>query len=412
MAIVQISRIQQRRGLQQDLPQLASAEMGWSLDTRRLFIGNGTLEEGAPSEGVTEILTERSDFLGLISSYTFAGAESGYTSVTGPSPLSPITRSLQNVLDETVTVKHFGAVGDGNSPFIDTAAINRAIRQIYVSTLNPTYSPVRRTIKFPAGIYRISSNIVIPPNTTLIGDGKNNTIIEGTSESIFITGDSLFQTGGALGAGGATLPSNISITGMTLRNTGTAPALNIYNTTDILVNNCYISGNVSLTGNTNSVKITNSTITGQNTPVSITGASNGFVSENNYYPDATTFPIANLPANSYSVGDTFGASDSSGVYAGVAKTGAGRTIALATGTTAIATLANGAATIDYEIVSGNNYRFGTFKYNRSAGVLNFDDEYTEPAATIGANLYASSTGVLTCTVGSNATLKYNIKQFI
>jgi hypothetical protein len=60
MAIVQISRIQIRRGLNQDLPQLASAEMGWSVDTQQLYIGNGTIEEGARSEGVTEILTEYS----------------------------------------------------------------------------------------------------------------------------------------------------------------------------------------------------------------------------------------------------------------------------------------------------------------------------------------------------------------
>ena len=55
MAIVQISQIQLRRGLQQDLPQLASAELGWSVDTRRLFIGNGTTAEGAPAIGRTEI---------------------------------------------------------------------------------------------------------------------------------------------------------------------------------------------------------------------------------------------------------------------------------------------------------------------------------------------------------------------
>ena len=60
MAILQISRIQHRRGLQEDLPQLASAELGWSIDTRKLYIGNGTVDEGAPIEGVTEILTENS----------------------------------------------------------------------------------------------------------------------------------------------------------------------------------------------------------------------------------------------------------------------------------------------------------------------------------------------------------------
>ena len=63
MAIVQISQITNRKGLQENLPQLAGAELGWSIDSRRLFIGNGTLQEGAPEIGNTEILTEFSDIL-------------------------------------------------------------------------------------------------------------------------------------------------------------------------------------------------------------------------------------------------------------------------------------------------------------------------------------------------------------
>ena len=70
MAVVQISKIQIRRGLQENLPQLASAELGWSVDERRLYIGNGTLAEGAPTTGVTEILTSQSIYseLALIES--------------------------------------------------------------------------------------------------------------------------------------------------------------------------------------------------------------------------------------------------------------------------------------------------------------------------------------------------------
>lgn len=63
VAIVQISQITNRKGLQENLPQLAGAELGWSVDTRRLYIGNGTLEEGAPEIGNTEILTEYSDLI-------------------------------------------------------------------------------------------------------------------------------------------------------------------------------------------------------------------------------------------------------------------------------------------------------------------------------------------------------------
>ena len=58
MAIVQISQITNRKGLAENLPQLAGAELGWSTDTRQLWIGNGTLEDGAPVIGNTEILTE------------------------------------------------------------------------------------------------------------------------------------------------------------------------------------------------------------------------------------------------------------------------------------------------------------------------------------------------------------------
>ena len=64
MAIIQVSRITQRKGLQEDLPQLAGAEFGWAIDQQRLYIGNGTLAEGAPTVGNTEILTQYSDILG------------------------------------------------------------------------------------------------------------------------------------------------------------------------------------------------------------------------------------------------------------------------------------------------------------------------------------------------------------
>lgn len=82
MPIVTISRIQHRKGLHDQLPQLASAELGWATDRRRLYIGNGTIPEGAPELGNTEILTEYSDVLGLANQYTFKNSDSGYTPVT------------------------------------------------------------------------------------------------------------------------------------------------------------------------------------------------------------------------------------------------------------------------------------------------------------------------------------------
>ena len=83
MAIVQISRIQHRSGLYENLPQLSKAEIGYAVDARRVFIGNGTLQDGAPATGKTEILTEYSDILNLANTYTYKNTDAGYNPVTG-----------------------------------------------------------------------------------------------------------------------------------------------------------------------------------------------------------------------------------------------------------------------------------------------------------------------------------------
>ena len=113
MAVTQISRIQHRRGLDQDLPQLAGAELGWSVDTRRLYIGNGTIDEGAPAQGITEVLTQYTDLAALIGSYTFKGNITEYTVQTGSSVLNPTVRSFQQKFDDFVNIRDFGATGIG-----------------------------------------------------------------------------------------------------------------------------------------------------------------------------------------------------------------------------------------------------------------------------------------------------------
>ena len=70
MPIVQISRIQHRRGKRTDLPQLAAGELGWVVDDQRLYIGNGTVADGAPAVGNTEILTSGSNLFDLLTDYT------------------------------------------------------------------------------------------------------------------------------------------------------------------------------------------------------------------------------------------------------------------------------------------------------------------------------------------------------
>jgi hypothetical protein len=181
MAIVQISRITHRKGLIENLPQLAGGEFGWAVDSRRLFIGNGTLAEGAPVVGNTEILTQYSDILNLSSTYTYKGGDAYYIVQTGETSTGDVVRSMQQKFDEgSASVKDFGAVGDGVAD--DTAAINRALYQLFCREAN---EEVRRSLFFPAGIYNVSGTIKIPPYAKLYGEGANSSIIRYTNGNTF-----------------------------------------------------------------------------------------------------------------------------------------------------------------------------------------------------------------------------------
>ena len=214
MAIVQISQITNRLGVNADLPQLAGAELGWSTDTRQLYIGNGTLAQGAPVIGNTEILTEFSDILAFTNTYTYKGQAAGYTVQTGPTPGTPVSQSLQSWLDQFASVTDFGAVGDGVTD--DTAAINRALYQLYCREVN---TQIRRGLFFPAGRYLVSGTINIPPYAMLYGEGTNSSVISlasngGTVAYVAQTADSLQQTGTNIGSNGAVPPQYVNISNL------------------------------------------------------------------------------------------------------------------------------------------------------------------------------------------------------
>jgi hypothetical protein len=177
VAIVQISRITQRKGLAVDLPQpLAGAELGWATDERKLYIGNGTLADGAPVIGNTEVLTEFSDVLAFATAYTYQGQSASYVVQTGLTPSTPVSQSLQSRLDSDAIITDFGATGNGSldgSGTDVTANINNALYQLYCRQVNPQ---IRRTLYFPAGVYIISDTLEIPPYCDLQGDGPESTI--------------------------------------------------------------------------------------------------------------------------------------------------------------------------------------------------------------------------------------------
>jgi polygalacturonase len=184
-----------------------------------LFIGNGTLQEGAPVIGNTEILTEFSDIT-AVSNYTYKDIAVGYAAQTGPTASDPVVRTVQAKLDDFADVRDFGAVGDGAAD--DTAAINRALFQLYCVEAN---TQIRRTLYFPAGTYKITETIIVPAYAKLVGEGANCTTIyldtssDISSLSAYVAryGDSLQQTGVNIGNNGATAPTNIEISSMTFQ---------------------------------------------------------------------------------------------------------------------------------------------------------------------------------------------------
>lgn len=174
MAVVQISRIQIRRGQKNQgsgIPQLASGELGWAIDSRELYIGNGSVAEGAPAVGNTKVITEHDNLFTLADTYTYLD---NITVQTGESSTSPIKRTLQARLDELVTIRSFGGTGDGTD---HTAIFQRAIDQLFINTSTKGTAQSRVTLRLPAGEYLLTDTIYIPPYATILGDGIDKTKI-------------------------------------------------------------------------------------------------------------------------------------------------------------------------------------------------------------------------------------------
>lgn len=216
MAINVISRIQVRSGYNEDLPQLAKGEFGWSTDMQRLYIGNGLpgtypLGDGAPAAGNTEILTTHSLTSSISNtSVAFKGTAGGYTIQTGPGT-TQIQIPIQSIVDEgLISVKRFGAKGDGITD--DTDAVNRALYQLFCRATTPQ---VRRTLYFPAGVYLISGDCVkIPPYSNVLGDGMDCTFIRQTDTAqshVVKFCDSNQQIDASYGASGAILSQYVTV---------------------------------------------------------------------------------------------------------------------------------------------------------------------------------------------------------
>ena len=237
MPIVQISRIQHRRGKRTDLPQLAAGELGWVIDEQRLFIGNGTVSDGAPAVGNTEIVTSGSSAFTTALTHTYKGYLGDATPIS-----TTVSRTLQDRLDEYVSVKDFGAKGDNSTA--DVTAIQSAIDEIYTDT-DKSDTRSRRILFFPAGTYRINAALKIPPHAHLVGEGPNKTIIRNSgNNAVMVTQDNANN----VGVGITALVNQIQISNITLKNTVAYGGVSLDSASEVYFNQCRFEGSYAAGG--------------------------------------------------------------------------------------------------------------------------------------------------------------------
>jgi hypothetical protein len=203
MSVIQISKIQVRRGLKNSgngVPQLSSAEFAWAVDAQELYIGNGSVTEGAPFVGNTRILTENDDLFDLLGSYQYGSSNTFIT--------QSVPRSIQGKIDEIeVSVADFGAVGDGVTDC--TESFNNAVSQLFYSI----DQNLKKVLKVPVGEYVFLDDLLLPSDVILRGESQNGSVLNIGSNNIrFIT-----ESGQPFDS--TNRPRNVLISNLTIRHT-------------------------------------------------------------------------------------------------------------------------------------------------------------------------------------------------
>ena len=246
MAVVQISKIQVRRGKKNTtgMPQLASGELAWAIDTQELYIGNGAVGEGAPAVGNTKVLTENDNIIDLLEQYSYKPTD---TTVSTGLP-GPTERSLQARLDEgAVNASSFGISG-ADSDIDQTELIQNAIWSLYDPSTSPTANRV--ALEFDPGTYTVTGTLYIPSNVNLVGSGLG--YINGISNQW--VGATVFN----FVKGGFNTGATLSLTGTSITGAGN---YNSVATTTVTGTGSGAIVNVSKTGSGNTYTTSNTTIT-------------------------------------------------------------------------------------------------------------------------------------------------------
>jgi hypothetical protein len=204
MAVIEIARIQVRRGLelQTGVPNLAPGEFGWAEDTERLYIGH-SVSEGGISDGNTRILTEHdlANVFALVYGQGTSVASTATYRYRDDLPYNELhsnTIRIANKLDTTVSLVDYGAVTNTVNTLIATAGTSTNINVLFSTNLLSTATLgsstlFLNTLSMTVGVV-ITATSGIVPGTTISGISEgsitisaatNDNILAGASISVF-----------------------------------------------------------------------------------------------------------------------------------------------------------------------------------------------------------------------------------
>ena len=336
-----------------------------------------------------------------------------------------------------------------------TAAINRAIQQIYKSTVSPTDPRARRTIYFPGGTYLTSNPILIPPFAKLVGDGLGSVIIRQSqgNRSVANVCDSGFQTSPIMGSGSTILPRDIEISGIQFLNSNTSvvrPVFVIDSASNVKIKSCkfiaspsagfypnlvsletsaattskitfdsceFVQGGngISIVGSgINTVRLLNSAFDNlSNIAVNLNNSKN-FTSIGNYFGTTGGYFISDGNNFNLSIGDYYDTVNPlyTGLRIGNLLLAPTQQTTLTSTPVVLTPLSNTATSINYEIRNAANARFGTFSFTKTNTAIVYYDNYVETAAGLTANMTANADSILISVDSGSATFKYNYQTFL
>jgi parallel beta-helix repeat protein len=220
-----------------------------------------------------------------------------------------VARTVDSKLKDVVSVKDFGAVGDGN--FATGAGTDNTAA--FQAAINSLTSPGNggRSLYVPAGVYKLSSQVTVPSGVSIFGDGPWSSIVfcplafTNTGGLIRLNGTGgpptsvkglgiLAQTGGAAGYGLVSVANGVLLDSLWVNGFGVG--IQLSQTDNFLTNfaselnttNLYITEsdvNVShgtVYGGTNGVTVANSTAVSSGR-VTLTGVRATSCAQNGFY---------------------------------------------------------------------------------------------------------------------------------